>query len=121
MAWTKFENADEKKRLQERALALRPKVPGVVATELGWALPTVKGTMEILVRYDGLDALLGDAVSEVEVVGEPIVIEVELEEIPAEVVGEEVKVEEKIEEVKVELAVEPPAPKRPGRPKKVAE
>lgn len=121
MAWTKFDNKEEKKRLQDRALALKPRVAGVIATELGWALPTVKDTLEILVRYDNLDSLLGDEISEVELVGEPIVI-------TPEVVAEEVKIEAPIETVaepvvKEELKVEEtkPAPKKPGPKKKAAE
>lgn len=111
MAKTKYDTPEEKKRLQERAEALKPKQPGVIATELGWAVARPNGTLELLVSYKNLDELLGDAVSEVELVGEPIVIKAE--EAPAE-----------------EAAAEEPAPtdetapvekKKPGRPKKVTE
>jgi hypothetical protein len=121
MAKMKFDSPEEKKRLQERALALKPRVAGVVVTDQGWAVARPKGTMEILVSFKNLDELLGDAVSEVELVGEPIVIvpevvteEVKVEEaivIVPEVVTEEVKVEEDIvmtEEVKVEEVKEEP-------------
>jgi hypothetical protein len=127
MAWTKFDNKEEKKRLQERALALKPKQAGVIATELGWATVSAKGTLEILVRYDNLDELLGDEISEVEQVGEPLVIAPEtvvepvaIAPVETPVVTEEVKAPEVVvESPKVEEAkVEAPVKKKGGRPPK---
>jgi hypothetical protein len=106
MAKTKYDTPEDKQRLQERALALKPKQLGVIATELGWAIPQARGTLELLVSFKNLDELLGDAVSEVEQTGEPIVIAPEvIAEVPAAPVPE------------VPVA---PAPKRPGpKPKTV--
>jgi hypothetical protein len=105
MANTNYETPEDKQRLQERALALKPKQLGVIATELGWAVPQARGTLELLVSFKNLDELLGDAVSEVEQDGEPIVIAPEaVAEVPPAPVPE---------------APVAPAPKKPGPKPKV--
>lgn len=122
MAKTKFDTAEAKKRLQERAEKLKPKVVGVIATERGWAVAQPNGTLELLVSYGGLDALLGDVTPEF--VGEPIdfILPTETPEVAfqpevTEAPKEEVKVEETpAEEPKVEEPEVAPK-KKPGRPK----
>lgn len=109
MAKFNYDDAEHKKLLQERALAQKPNVVGVVATERGWCIAQPSGYMEVLVSFAGLDELLGDLTPEaidptpVEVTPEPSVEEVS-EEAPAE------------EQPATEEA---PVKKKGGRPPKV--
>lgn len=93
MAKFRFDNKEEKKALQKRAEALKPKAIGVVATAQGWSQPRPNGTMELLVSFAGLDELLGDMETEV--------------------------VEQVVDPEPVQV-IEPPklTPKKPGRPAK---
>jgi hypothetical protein len=111
MAKFKFDSKEEKVRLQERAQSLKPKANNIVATELGWCQSRPNGTLEVLVSFAGLDTLLGDI--DVEVTDEaPIEIRISLED----VVDEEETASE-VEEAEPVVV----APKKGGRPKKVAD
>ena len=105
MANFKHETPEEKARLKERAEILKPRnVSNLVATELGWAQSRPNGTLELLVSFRGLDALLGDVEPEV------------IDETPIEVTVE-AHVEAPVEEAPAEEPVVV-APKKAGRPKK---
>ena len=122
MAKFNFENAEEKSALRERAMISKPRVHNVVATELGWCIPRPNGTLEVLVRFHGLDDILGDLSLDINPVIEAApVVEVIVETPAAVEVIEAAPVVEVIEAV-VEEVVIPVAPKKPGpKPKVVLE
>lgn len=94
--FTPVDDAD-KEILKARALKQKPNVKNVVATARGWEVPHNNGTMEILVSFRDLDALLGDLSADQDKGAEPVVVEAE--------------------EVKEEATAEP-VKKKGGRPKK---
>jgi hypothetical protein len=69
----KYETQEHKLRLQARANSLKPSVATVIATSRGWEVPQARGTMELLVSFPGLDALLGDNTPELVIV-DPIIV-----------------------------------------------
>lgn len=69
-----YRTQEDKQRLIERAIALKPKVLGVVATDRGWVIAQPKGTVELLVSFPGLDELLAE--DKPEVIVEPVVEDV---------------------------------------------
>lgn len=94
--FTPVDDAD-KEVMKARALKQKPNVKNVVATEKGWAVPHNNGTLELLVSFAGLDALLGDLSTDQDKEAEPVVVEPEA-----------------VEETTAE-----PVKKKGGRPKKV--
>ena len=59
MTQIKYDTAEELANLQRRAMVLKPKLPSVIATSLGWEQPRPNGTLELIVSFKGLDELLG--------------------------------------------------------------
>lgn len=109
MANFKYDNHEDKKRLKDRALALKPRpATNVIATDMGWSHARPNGTMELLVSFKGLDALLGDV--EPEVI-DPNPVEVNVS-IPVEASDAETEAKE---------SDSAPVVKKAGRPKKVTE
>ena len=69
------ETHEEKQRLIERAIVLKPREHGVFATDRGWAIKQPRGTIELLVSFPGLAELLSEDKLVVEKSVEPIVEE----------------------------------------------
>lgn len=118
MAKVKYDTPEEKQRLIDRAIALRPNVANVVATDKGWAVPQHNGTMELLVSFGKLDELLGSEEPVVE--GEPLELHIEA---PAAEEAHPEASEEPLEDAKEEVKVEPAKKGKPGggRPAKKVE
>lgn len=53
------ETTEQLQALQNRALVLKPNLPNVIATSMGWSQPRPNGTLELLVSFGGLDEILG--------------------------------------------------------------
>lgn len=53
------ETQEHLEALKSRALVMKPNIPNVIATSMGWGQPRQNGTIELLVSFGGLDSLLG--------------------------------------------------------------
>ena len=115
MAKFNFETVSEKSALRDRAIMSKPRVSNVVATELGWCVPRPNGTLEVLVRFHGLDEILGDLSLDITSAVEPVA-----ETTP--VLEESATIESVAETTSVEptTIVIPVAPKKPGPKPKIA-
>lgn len=123
MAKANYDDQIEKEALVTRALVLKPKIDGIIATSLGWTLPKANGTFELLVSFPGLEAILATEASDPEPTPESVAVvapESGLDDSENEE-QEETKTEDQPEEkstekVETQVAVEK---KKGGRPKKV--
>lgn len=80
MKQIKYDNDEHLESIKRRAMIMKPNVPNVIATSMGWAQARPFGGMELLVSFADLDTILGIE-TEVQDELEPIVVNVTADEI----------------------------------------